>query len=158
MEVPDPKGMLDDLLNYINIEDVTSEDNYRIFLVLDTDLNDKRIKEIKIIEKKCIQNNIEIITSSPTFEIWYIMHYRNNKLKFNSSKEVKKELQNINGIYKENMDLYNIINGNINNAINTAKSIEQKIINNKEDLYSSNPHTSIYKIINAINEFNNKKY
>ncbi len=86
------------------------------------------------------------------------MHYRNNKLKFNSSKEVKKELQNIIGIYKENMDLYNIINGNINNAINTAKSIEQKIINNKEDLYSSNPHTSIYKIINAINEFNNKKY
>ena len=64
------------------------------------------------------------------------MHYRNNKLKFNSSKEVKKELQNIIGIYKENMDLYNIINGNINNAINTAKSIEQKIINNKEDLYS----------------------
>ena len=151
----DPKGMLDDLLKYIRNEDITSEDNCRIFLVLDTDLDERRISEIKEIEQECIDNNIEIVTSAPTFEIWYVMHYRNNKLKFQTSKEVKRELQNINGTYTESMDMYKIIKDSTDNARSTAQSIEQRIIRNKEDLLCSNPHTSIYKILDAIDEFNN---
>ena len=151
----DPKGMLEDLLNYIRNEDIASEDNCRIFLVLDTDLDERRISEIKEIEQECIENNIEIVTSAPTFEIWYLMHYRNNKLKFQTSKEVKRELQNINGTYTESMDMYKIIKNSTDNARSTAQSFEQQIIRNKEDLLSSNPHTSIYKILDAIDEFNN---
>lgn len=151
----DPKGMLDDLLKYIRNEDIASEDNCRIFLVLDTDLDERRISEIKEIEQECIDNNIEIITSAPTFEIWYVMHYRNNKLKFQTSKEVKRELQNLNGTYTESMDMYKIIKDSTDNARSTAQSFEQQIIKNKEDLLSSNPHTSIYKILDVIDEFNN---
>lgn len=151
----DPKGMLDDLLKYIRNEDIASEDNCRIFLVLDTDLDEKRISEIKEIEQECIDNNIEIVTSAPTFEIWYLMHYRNKRLKFQTSKEVKRELQNINGTYTESMDMYKIIKDSTDNARSTAQSFEQQIIRNKEDLLSSNPHTSIYKILDAIDEFNN---
>ena len=66
----DPKGMLEDLLKYIRNEDIASEDNCRIFLVLDTDLDERRISEIKEIEQECIENNIEIVKSAPTFEIW----------------------------------------------------------------------------------------
>lgn len=151
----DPEGMLEDLLKYIHNEDIVSEDNYRIFLVLDTDLDKKRIGEIKRIEQKCIDNNIEIITSAPTFEIWYVMHYRSNRLKFQTSKEVKKELQSLNGTYIESMDMYKVIKEKTTNARETAKGIEKKIINNNEDLLSSNPHTGIYKILDAIDEFNN---
>lgn len=151
----DPKGMLDDLLKYIRNEDIVSEDNCRIFLVLDTDLDERRISEIKEIEQECIDNNIEIVTSAPTFEIWYLMHYRNNRLKFQTSKEVKRELQNINGTYTESMDMYKIIKDSTDNARSTAQSFEQQIIRNKEDLLSSNPHTSIYKILDVIDEFNN---
>ena len=151
----DPKGMLEDLLKFMDNEDIKSEDNCRIFLVLDTDLDEKRISEIKEIEQRCIDNNIEIVTSAPTFEIWYLMHYRNNRLKFQTSKEVKRELQNLNGTYTESMDMYKIIKDSTDNARSTAKSFEQQIIRNKEDLLSSNPHTSIYKILDAIDEFNN---
>lgn len=119
----DPKGMLEDLLKYIYNEDIHSEDNCRIFLVLDTDLDEKQISEIKEIEQECKKNNIEIITSAPTFEIWYIIHYRNNRLKFQTSKEVKKELQNLNITYKESMDMYKIIKDSTNNARITAKAI-----------------------------------
>ena len=151
----DPKGMLDDLLKYIRNEDIVSEDNCRIFLVLDTDLDERRISEIKEIKQECIDNNIEIVTSAPTFEIWYVMHYRNNRLKFQTSKEVKRELQNLNGTYTESMDMYKIIKDSTDNARSTAQSLEQQIIRNKEDLLSSNPHTSIYKILDVIDEFNN---
>ena len=151
----DPLGMLEDLLKYIHNEDITSEDNCRIFLVLDTDLSEKRINEIKEIRQRCIDNNIEIITSAPTFEIWYVMHYRNNRLRFNTSKEVKKELQSLNGTYTESMNMYKIIKNSTDNARNTAKFFEQQTLKNKENLLSSNPHTSIYKILDVIDEFNN---
>ena len=151
----DPLGMLEDLLKYIHNEDITSEDNCRIFLVLDTDLSEKRINEIKEIKQKCIDNNIEIITSAPTFEIWYVMHYRNSRLRFNTSKEVKKELQSLNGTYTESMNMYKIIKNSTDNARNTAKFFEQQTLKNKENLLSSNPHTSIYKILDVIDEFNN---
>ena len=150
----DPKGMLDDLLKYIYNEDIKSEDNCRIFLVLDTDLNERRINEIKEIESECTKHNIEIITSAPTFEIWYVIHYRNKRLKFQSSQDVKKELQNINGIYTESMDMYKIIKNSTDNARSIAKTLEQQIIRNNEDLLSANPRTSIYKILDVIDEFN----
>lgn len=78
------------------------------------------------------------------------MHYRNNKLKFNSSKDVKNELSNINGSYNESMNMYKIINCNTDNAIKVAKNIEDKAIKNKEDLYKLNPYTGIYKIVEEI--------
>ena len=150
----DPKGMLEDLLKYMHNEDIASEDNCKIFLVLDTDLNEKRISEIKEIRQRCIDNNIEIITSAPTFEIWYLMHYRGDKLKFQTSKEVKRELQNLNGTYTESMDMYKIIKDLTNNARNISESFEKKIIKNNEDLLKTNPHSSIYKILDAIDEYN----
>ena len=153
----DPEGMLDDLINYINNEDIKSEDECKIFLVIDTDLNENRIKKIEEIIPECQKYNIEIITSAPTFEIWYLMHYRKNKLKFSTSQDVKKELEKINGIYKENMDMYQSIIEMLEEAKKTALNIDQKIINDNEDLFRSNPHTSIYKIIVAIEEYKNNK-
>lgn len=34
------------------------------------------------------------------------MHYRSNELKFQTSKDVKKELEKLNGTYSENLDIY----------------------------------------------------
>ena len=153
----DPEGMLEDLINYINNEDIKSEDECKIFLVIDTDLNENRIKKIEEIIPECQKYNIEIITSAPTFEIWYLMHYRKNKLKFSTSQDVKKELEKINGIYKENMDMYQSIIEMLEEAKKTALNIDKKIINDNEDLFRSNPHTSIYKIIVAIEEYKNNK-
>ncbi len=150
----DPKGMLDDLLKYIQNEDIKSEDNVKIFLVLDTDLDDRRICEIKEITGKCVENNIEIITSAPTFEIWYLLHYRNNKLKLNSSQDVKKEIEKVNGTYYETMDIYRIIKNHTDEARVVAKSLEQRAISDGDDLINANPHTSVYKILDAIDEFN----
>ena len=153
----DPEGMLEDLINYINNEDIKSEDECKIFLVIDTDLNENRIKKIEEIIPKCQKYNIEVITSAPTFEIWYLMHYRKNKLKFSTSQDVKKELEKINGIYKENMDMYQSIIEMLEEAKKTALNIEQKAKNDNKDLFRSNPHTSIYKIIVAIEKYKNNK-
>lgn len=150
----DPKGMLEDLKIYIKNEDIESEDNCRIFLVLDTDLNAEKINIIKSIEIECKERNIEIITSAPTFEIWYLMHFRGNKLVFSSSKEVKKEIKTLIEGYRESTNVFDLINESIDQAIKTAKDLEDMANINKEDILMKNPHTSVYKIIKTIEEYN----
>ncbi len=149
----DPLGMLEDLLKYIKNEDIKSETNCHVYLVIDTDLNKIRIDLIKLIEEKCKENNIEIITSSPTFEIWFLMHFRSNKLIFQSSKEVKKELKNILGNYKEGMDIYKKIVNKTDDACKIAKTLAKNNSDKLKDIIINNPHTNIYKIIEVINEY-----
>lgn len=52
------------------------------------------------------------------------------------------------------MDIYKSIKPYTNKARNIAKSLEQRAIKDGEDLIEANPHTSIYKIIDAIDDFN----
>ncbi len=80
------------------------------------------------------------------------MHFRNNKLKFVSSKDVKKEIAKVNGTYLESMDIYEKIKDKTEEAIEIAQSIEQQVIMDNKELLYVNPHTSIYKILTAINE------
>ena len=146
----DPKGMLEDLLKYIKNEDIKSEEQCKIFLILDTDLNEDRINSINQIKQKCFKNNIEIITSAPTFEIWYLMHYRNKNLTFKNSQLIKSEIKKINGDYNETMNLYDNIKNKTKNAIKISKNIEQNALKNLEIIIKINPHTSIYKVLEAI--------
>lgn len=37
------------------------------------------------------------------------MYYRSNELKFQTSKDVKRELEKLNGTYSENLDMYKVI-------------------------------------------------
>lgn len=83
------------------------------------------------------------------------MHYRSNELKFQTSKDVKRELEKLNGTYSENLDMYKVIKDSTESARKTAKSIEKQFIKENDDLLNANPHTGIYKILDTIDEFNN---
>ena len=153
----DPIGMLNNFLDYIKNEDIDSEDNCRKFLLFDTDLDEKRIKEIISIREKCKKHNIEIIISAPTFEIWYVMHFRDNKLIFSSSQKVKLEVSKLfNCEYVESMDVYKLINSKQSFAVDVAKKVEKKNAYINSDIIYSNPISDIYKIIEAITEFSNE--
>lgn len=152
----DPEGMLNDLKNYIQNADLINEDDCTIYIVIDTDLKEDRIKKIKqLIDqvKKLEIYDIQVITTAPTFEIWYLMHYKTSNLYFNSSNDVKKALtKETNGKYTESFNLYPYIKNNQNMACDYAKKIDQLALKNNEDIIKINPHTDIYKIIDKINE------
>ena len=61
----------------------------------------------------------------------------------------------LNDTYSENLDMYKVIKDSTESARKTAKLIEKKFIKENYDFIKANPHTSIYKILDAIDEFNN---
>ena len=146
----DIQGMLEDLINYMKKEDISADKQDKIYLVLDTDLEEYKIKELLEVEAICQQKGIEIITSAPTFEIWYLMHLRNNNLVFQSSEAVKRAIKEYIPDYKETKNIYSIISENTAKAIKTAKKCEQRGKETNENNYQTNPHTDVYKIVEEI--------
>ena len=128
----DVEGMYKNLCNHLKKEDIKHEDNCRIFLILDTDLSSERINQIKEIESKCKNKKIEIITSSPTFEIWFLMHFRNSNLTFESSEKVKKEYKKLR---EKTPNFKELLFSNQSKAIKFAKRIEKvEKLQNKQKL------------------------
>ena len=82
------------------------------------------------------------------------MYYRSIGLKFQTSKDVKRELEKLNGTYSENLDMYKVIKDSTESARKTAKLIQKQFFKENDDFINANPHTSIYKLLNTIDEFN----
>ena len=144
----DIKGMLDDLIIYMKKEDINVANNDKIYLIVDTDLKSSKVNELIEIEEKCKENGIKIITSAPTFEIWYLIHFRSNKLVFQNSESVKRALKEYIPDYKETKNVFSTIENNTDKAIRISKELEQRgTSSNKYDL---NPHTDIYKVVEDI--------
>ena len=149
----DPIGMYNELIKYCKEEDIKKEYGDKIYLFLDTDLRDDKIKIIKkLIEKN--NDEIELIISVPTFEVWYLNHFRFSSREFSNSKSVLDDLEKYINSYSKSENYYDILKDKTSNAIDNSISLEEyhKNNNSKKELYECNPYTNMYKVINEIIE------
>lgn len=153
----DPIGMANDLVNFIKKEDISIEYGDKIYLLIDTDINQNKQGQLETVKEICRKNNIELITSTPTFEYWYILHYEKTARKYQSSKQVKDELKRKIKGYSEEMNVYPLIKDKTLEAIENAERIEKNHVKNGQaiDSEEANPHTSVYKVVEEINKRNN---
>lgn len=150
----DPVGMANDLINFIKKEDIKCEYGDKIFLLIDTDINQNKDVQIREAKKRCEKYGIEMITSTPTFEFWYILHFGYTTKIYKDSQQVKNDIKSKIENYSESFDIYPFIKDNTNEAVKNAKLIEKNHINNGKliDSEDANPHTNVYRVIEKIQE------
>lgn len=158
----DPVGMANELVSFMNSEDINSENGDKIYLLIDTDVNANKQKQIDEAKKICDKYEIELITSTPAFEFWYMLHFGYTTGSYSSSKEIKKKMKKKIPGYTENMNVYPIIKDNTDEAMNYAERVEEfhKRNGRKIDSEEANPHTNVYRVLKEIkkrNKFYNKK-
>ena len=149
----DPEGMLDELIEYMQEEAISPRDfGDKVFLLVDVDLSDIQVDHIMKILDKCKKNDVELITSNPTFEIWFLMYSKKSDLVFKDSKSVKEALKKIiKGYTPGNITNEKDIPGNRKDAINYALSIDAKLGKYKEKI-KHNPHCDMYKFFECIED------
>lgn len=100
----------------------------------------------------CKKYGIEIITSTPTFEFWYMLHYKYTTKNYESSENLKKEIKKKIPNYSENVNVYPLIRKNTNKAINNAIKAERyhKELGKDIDSEEANPHTRVYKVVQEL--------
>jgi hypothetical protein len=155
----DPIGMVNDLVNFIKKKDIKIEYGDSIYLVLDTDINKNKQKQIEAAKKICNKEGIKLITSTPTFELWYILHFGFTTKKYISSQQLKKDLKNKIINYNESLNVYPLFKDKLNTAILNAKQLEEYQLKNEQQLDNENcnPYTAVYKVVEDLIKRNNNR-
>ena len=144
----DPLKLVKMLIKEIDELKLDLQDDDVAYCIFDTDVDTNKNKIIEEAIQLARKNNIKIITSSPCFELWFLLHYDYTTANMDSE-EVIKRLKEYYPKYEKNINIYPDIIKEIDLAIDRAKKIEKYQIDNNRRIgtVEANPNTEVYKSI-----------
>lgn len=153
----DPIGIVNDLINFIDNE-IGRVENDKYYAVFDTDLNKNIQSQIEEAKRIAIEKGVEIITSTPTFEFWYILHYGYTTKSYISSDDVQDDIKTKIKDYSKSMNVYPLLVEKTEEAISNSKKVEKYHLELGQalDNENCNPYTSVYKVVEELNRRKNK--
>lgn len=144
----DPLKLVKMLIKEIAELRLDLQDDDVAYCIFDTDVDSNKNTIIEEAIQLAKKNNINIITSSPCIELWFLLHYDYTTANMNNE-EVIRKLKKYYPKYKKNINIYPDIIEKIDLAIDRAKKLEKYQINNKQRIgtVEANPNTEVYKIV-----------
>ena len=127
------------------------DEDDRAFCVFDTDVNPSKNAQIKEAIELAKDNNVVIITTSPSFELWFLLHYKYTTASMNNG-EVMDKLREFYPKYEKNCNMYPVICDKTKTACEYAIRLEKYHKDNKRNIKTveANPHSDVYQIINEL--------
>jgi hypothetical protein len=103
--------------------------------------------------KKAQDNSLQLAVSNPSFEFWYLLHFRETTRLFANSHEVERELRNKTYIpdYEKNMDVYARLADKTEDAIKRSQHIRQNHPDYPTDKFP-NPSTTVCKLVKKLRD------
>lgn len=154
----DAVGIVKFAKNYIDKNDVDVELGDKCYCVFDSDpQSNPNIKEAFNLIEGYRHKGLACIFSNPSFEIWFIMHYRkapHGKTADELKKMVKDLVKDVEPEYKETTDIFYILADKQENALKEALILHdaQKQVYENVFSHECNPYTNIFEFVNYINE------
>lgn len=147
----DPFNLVKMLIDEIKKIGLDLTDGDEAYCVFDTDMDPTKNSIISEAKKLAIDNNIKIISSTPSIELWFLLHYDYTTANM-SNKDLMNRLKSYYINYDKNVDIYPHINSKINEAIEKAKRLEKYQLDNGRVIgtVEANPNTEVYKIVEEL--------
>ena len=144
----DPLKLVKMLIKEIDELKLDLQDDDVAYCIFDTDVDPNKNKIIEEAIQLARKNNIKIITSSPCFELWFLLHYDYTTANMDSE-EVIKRLKEYYPKYEKNINIYPDIIKEIDLAIDRVKKLEKYQTDNNRRIgtVEANPNTEVYKIV-----------
>lgn len=144
----DPLKLVKMLIKEIDELKLDLQDDDVAYCIFDTDVDPNKNKIIEEAIQLARKNNIKIITSSPCFELWFLLHYDYTTANMDSE-EVIKRLKEYYPKYEKNINIYPDIIKEIDLASDCAKKLEKYQTDNNRRIgtVEANPNTEVYKIV-----------
>ena len=144
----DPMKLVRNLEKEMRKREISLKNGDKVFCVFDVDMDYKKNKVIEEAKEFASKNGIQIITSTPCVELWFLLHYDYTTAPLTNN-EVMKRLKKYYPKYEKNINIYMDINSKTSKAIENAKKLEnyQKENNKIIGTVEANPNTEIYKIV-----------
>ena len=147
----DPLNLVKMLIEEMKKIGVDLSDGDRAYCIFDTDIEPIKNTVIKEAKKLASLSGIEIITSTPSIELWFLLHYEYTTASMDN-KSLINRLKKFYPNYAKNINIFPDINKNINKAIDSAKKLEKHQLENGKIIgtVEANPSTEIYKIVEEL--------
>ena len=102
-------------------------------------------------EQRTSDNNIKIISSTPSVELWFLLHFEYTTASM-TNKDLISRLKEHYHNYDKNVDIYPDISDKTIEAIEKAKKLEKYQLDNGKEIgtVEANPNTEIYKIVEEL--------
>ncbi len=151
-------GIVKQAKKYIDEHDIDTELGDRCYCVFDSDpTSNPNIKEVVDLIRGYKHKGLECIFSNPSFEIWFILHFK--KAPYGkSAKEVKKIIKDLLKDqvpdYKETTDIFEILLDRRDIAIREAMLLHNSQSKVHKDVLSHecNPYTNIFEFVNYLRD------
>lgn len=147
----DPLNLVKMLIDEIKKIGLDLTDGDEAYCVFDTDTNPIKNSIISEAKKLATDNNIKIISSTPSIELWFLLHYEYTTASM-SNRDLINRLKNYYPNYDKNVDVYFDINSRMIDAIERAKRLEKYQLDNDRVIgtIEANPNTEVYKIVEEL--------
>jgi len=131
----DPVGVVVDTINSLKSYDFDFELGDKAFCLIDTDYGRDREKSLIDAIDLAKKNNIDVLLTNPTFEIWFLLHFKYSTRQYSSNEDVIAELRRYIPNYEKNLDVFS----NMSNLLNVAMENSMKL----EDYHDRNGSITI---------------
>lgn len=131
-----------------------------VWVIADADVNYNNPKPIaeknsKLNQARKMADNkgINLLLSSPCFEVWLLLHYQYTTKFIKDYADMKSVLQKYIPTYTKTADVYELINDRTKTAIENAKRVEQHHLQDGCKLpfgVDVNPFTDVYKLLERL--------
>ena len=118
----DPVGIVKDTMK--DAEKMCTDPGDRAFAVFDTDTDIRKQVQVNEAVRLARNNSIEIITSTPCFEVWFLQHFKYSTHAFNFGDEVIRELRRYIPNYEKSNPPVEILRQDTSVAVDRAKALE----------------------------------
>lgn len=147
----DPLNLVKMLIDEIKKLELDLDNGDMAYCVFDTDMNSSKNNAISEAKKLASKNKIKVISSTPSIELWFLLHYEYTTANM-TNKNLIRKLKNFLPNYDKNVDIYPKINDNVNKAIERAKKLEKYQLDNGKIIgtIEANPNTEMYKIVEEL--------
>lgn len=155
----DPKGIVEDVIRFIKNNQIELEENDKVYAIFDTDVGQNKQQQIEEAKRIAKENGVEIITSTPTFELWFLLHFGYTTKAFVSNNDLQNDLKKHIEDYSKSDNTYLSIKDLTEQAIMNAKKLEKYQIDKGQalDNENCNPYTATYKVVEELMKRNKKQ-
>ena len=155
----DPVKILKNTIKTAKAEEISSRRGDLAISIFDLDLDNSKKDQLSQAKELSARNNIVIVTSNPCFEVWYLEHFGFTSKSFNSNSELIEELKNHIPKYHKNTCDFALLYPLTNDAIKNCERLDEyHRFNSSEEVHEfNNPRTDVYKLIELITDFKNRK-
>ncbi len=121
------------------------------FCVFDIDNLEKQEKQFLEAKKIADKKSIQMISSNPCFEVWFLEHFIYTTKPFSHSKDVIEELKKYIPDYDKTKNYSELLNDKLEIAMANCKKLELYHLEcQHESILSKNPSSLVYEIFDKI--------